>query len=100
VATLTLRDLDDELEQRLRVRAAHANRSMEEEARQILRAALVEAAAPTADLAQRVRARFVGFGGVVLDIPEREPVRSPPDFASKPRAPTAKALRARVRKST
>ena len=40
MATLTIRDLDDDLKHRLRVRAAGLNRSMEEEARQILRAAM------------------------------------------------------------
>ena len=44
MATLTIRDLDDTLKQSLRIRAAHRNHSMEEEARQILRAALVDAA--------------------------------------------------------
>ena len=81
MATLTIRDLDDTLKQRLRIRAAHQNRSMEEEARQILRAALVESPAGSAvDLAQRIRARFSGLGDVVLPVAEREPVRPPPPF--------------------
>ena len=46
VGTLTIRNLDDLLKSRLRLRAAARNRSMEEEARQILRAALQESAAP------------------------------------------------------
>lgn len=80
MATLTIRDLDEALKQRLRVRAAHRNRSMEEEARQILRAALIEPAAPTADLAQRIRARFAGLGEINLPFEVREPVRPPPAF--------------------
>ena len=40
VGTLTIRNLEDPLKSRLRLRAAARNRSMEEEARQILRAAL------------------------------------------------------------
>jgi plasmid stability protein len=79
MATLTIRDLDDALKQRLRIRAAHHERSMEEEARQILRAALAEPT-PTADLAQRIRARFAGLGDVVLPLADREPVRPPPIF--------------------
>jgi antitoxin FitA len=40
VATLTIRDLDDDLRVRLRVRAAERGRSMETEVREILRDAL------------------------------------------------------------
>lgn len=39
MVTLTIRDLEESLERSLRMRAASRNRSMEEEARQILRAA-------------------------------------------------------------
>ena len=82
MATLTIRDLDDALKQRLRIRAAHRNRSMEEEARQILKAALLTPSAPDADLAQRIRARFAAFGDVTLPSVERETVRPPPDFGA------------------
>ena len=80
MATLTIRDLDDTLKQRLRIRAAHRNHSMEKEARQILRAALVDAPGATVDLAQRIRARFAGLGDVSLLIADRESVRPPPPF--------------------
>lgn len=80
MATLTIRDLDEALKQRLRIRAAHRNRSMEEEARQILRAALSEAPTPAPDLGQRIRARFAGLGDVQLPTVDREAVRPPPDF--------------------
>jgi plasmid stability protein len=82
MATLTIRDLDDALKQRLRIRAAHRNQSMEEEARQILKAALLAPSTPDADLAQRIRARFTAFGDVTLPPVEREPVRPPPDFGA------------------
>ena len=78
MATLTIRDLDESLKRDLRMRAASQNRSMEEEARQILRAALREPAAPVGDLTSRIRARFAGLGDVVLSLPAREPVRNPP----------------------
>ena len=46
MATMTIRNLDDQLKARLRVQAVH-DRSMEDEARDILRAALsVEPARP------------------------------------------------------
>jgi antitoxin FitA len=86
MATLTIRDLDESLKRSLRMRAASRNRSMEEEARQILRAALLEPAAPAQDLAARIRARFAGLGGVELVLPQREPARAPPDFDDEAKA--------------
>jgi plasmid stability protein len=82
MATLTIRDLDEELKRTLRIRAASRNRSMEEEARQILRAALVEAPNRPADLAARIRSRVAEIGGVELQIEPREPIRPPPDFSA------------------
>jgi len=87
--TLTIRDIDDALKQRLRIRAAHGNRSMEEEVRQILRAALMSQPQPEAGLAQRVRARFAGLGDVQLPLTEREPVRTPPALGAEPAAEAA-----------
>ena len=79
MASLTIRDLDEDVKQSLRVRAAHHQHSMEEEARQILRAALLNATpAPSVDLGSRIRARFAGLGGIDLPVVEREAVRSPP----------------------
>jgi antitoxin FitA len=89
MATLTIRDLDESLKRSLRMRAASRNRSMEEEARQILRAALLESPAPTQDLATRIRARFAGLGDVELSIPQREPVRIPPSFDERSKAARA-----------
>ena len=97
MATLTIRDLDEGLKQRLRIRAAHRNRSMEEEVRQILQAALTESPAPGNDLAQRIRTRFAGLGDVVLPLTEREPARTPPelDEIATPARPTATRRRPR-----
>ena len=81
VGTLTIRNLEDPLKSRLRLRAAARNRSMEEEARQILRAALLESATPTADLGARIRARFAGLGDVLLPIDAREAIRTTPALA-------------------
>ena len=99
MATLTIRDLDDTLKQSLRIRAAHRNHSMEEEARQILRAALVDAPGATVDLARRIRARFAGLGDISLPIADRESVRPPPSFeaadavAQRPAAAAAAAVK-------
>ena len=78
MATLTIRNLEDALKARLRMRAAARNRSMEEEVRQILRAALQEVSTPAPDLGATIRARFAGLGDVQLPIEAREPVRPPP----------------------
>jgi hypothetical protein len=50
---------------------------MEEEARQILRAALTGAPASRGSFVERVKARFEGLGDVVLAVEPREPVRQP-----------------------
>ena len=86
MATLTIRDLDETLKRSLRIRAASRNHSMEEEARQILRAALSEASQPSTDLAARIRARFAGLGDVELPIAVREPMRPPPSFDEAPKS--------------
>ena len=75
MATLTIRNLDERLKGRLRVRAALRGRSMEEEARQILRVALNDVEPLSTDLAERIRRRFAKLGDVQLPIAAREPVR-------------------------
>ena len=78
MASITIRNLDDETKERLRVRAAHRRRSMEEEARSILREALDAETTLPRNLAQLVHDRFSALGGVDLEIPVREPMRDPP----------------------
>jgi plasmid stability protein len=56
MASLTIRNLEEDAKERLRVRAAQNGRSMEEEARAILRATV--AGATAADLWTRSRALF------------------------------------------
>ena len=80
MASITVRNLDDGLKRRLRVRAAENGRSMEQEAREILKAALEEEAAPELDLGTAIHARFAALGGVELEIPPRDPMREPPRF--------------------
>jgi plasmid stability protein len=78
MASITIRKLDEQTKTRLRVRAAHRKRSMEDEARNILRAALADEAAAPRNLAEAVRQRFRPLGGVELSLPVREPMREPP----------------------
>ena len=80
MASITIRNLDGGVKTRLRVCAAKHGCSMEEEARIILREAVERGPRPK-NLASAVRARFVPFGGVELDIPPRQPARKPPPFA-------------------
>ncbi len=80
MASITIRNLEESLKRKLRVRAAEHGRSMEEEARHILRAALVEKARAPSNLYDAIRRRFAPLGGVELDIPPRGPMREPPHF--------------------
>lgn len=80
MATLTIRNLDAGLKERLRVRAARHGHSMEAEVRDILQDTLKEPERPESNLYQRIRARFAPLGGVDLDLPPREPASDPPRF--------------------
>ena len=79
MASITIRNLDDDVKARLRVRAAGRGHSMEEEARQILREAVDREGGPT-NLAAAVRDRFAPLGGVELEQPPRQAMREPPRF--------------------
>ena len=79
MASITIRNLDDDVKTRLRVRAAEHHRSMEEEARLILREAVEEKKGPR-NLASAIRARIAPLGGVDLELPPRGPMREPPSF--------------------
>jgi plasmid stability protein len=80
MATLTIRNLDAALKERLRVRAARHGHSMEAEVRDILRDTLTEPERPVVNLYQRIRSRFSPLGGVDLELPPREPAPEPPRF--------------------
>jgi len=79
VASITIRQLDDAVKARLRVRAAHNGRSMEEEAREILRHGLATPVS-SKNLVESIRRRFEPLSGVELTLPSRAPLRKPPDF--------------------
>ena len=79
MASITIRNLDEGVKRSLRVRAAENGRSMEEEARAILRQGVSDPAPPQ-DLGRAIHARFAALGGVELEVPERGPMRTPPDF--------------------
>lgn len=80
MASITIRNLDAEIRQRLRIRAAERGHSMEEEARAILSRALSDEPAEALDVGMAIRRRFEPLGGVDLELPPREPMRDPPSF--------------------
>lgn len=82
MASLTIRNVDSSLKEKLRVRAARRGHSMEAEARDILKTALSKRVikSPARRLAERIHARFAALGGVELELPPREPIRPPPHF--------------------
>ena len=75
MATLTIRQLDEKTKTRLRIRAAHHGRSMEAEAREILRSALTTPASLKGNLAETIHRRFATFGGIDLPPVRRDAVR-------------------------
>lgn len=93
MASITIRNLDDDLKAELRVRAARNGRSMEEEARVILREALAWSAAVLPgfgeagagpvrlkSLGQVIHERFAQAGGLDIELPPREDLPPPLRF--------------------
>jgi antitoxin FitA len=80
MASITIRNLEDSLKRKLRVRAAQHGRSMEEEARHILRAGLAEKAPAPTNLYDDIRRHIAPLGGVDMELPPRGPMRKPPSF--------------------
>jgi len=71
MASITIRNLDNLVKQRLRVQAASHNHSMEEEARIILQHAVyknIEAGG----IGSRIHFRFMEAGGIELPEPKRK----------------------------
>jgi plasmid stability protein len=77
MATLTIRKLDDDLKEKLRVRAALHGRSMEAEVREILQSTL-ESPVPEKGFGTWLHEQFreAGLVGLNLELPPRtEPAR-------------------------
>jgi plasmid stability protein len=80
MASITIRNLEETVKRKLKIRAATHGRSMEQEAREILKSALrqkPEKPKSGADLAEAIRRRFAPFGGVELEPLPRTPIRDP-----------------------
>ncbi len=78
MATITISNLDDALERRLRTQADSHGRSVEDEARDILDAALNREPLRAGGLVASIRAKIAPLGGVDLPHIPREPMREPP----------------------
>ena len=104
MANLLIRNLDDEVKERLRLRAAESGRTVGEEAREILVRSLQSRSLPTRnteppktglDLIRPLREAVEKYGGVELEIPSRKSAHAPnvfedaapfePESAPKPR---------------
>ena len=81
MATLTIRNIDDETKEQLRVRAARKGHSMEEEVRIILKQTVHGLTGP--ELLQVTETLFGKKHGVDLDIPKRQGRLLPPGLAEK-----------------
>jgi len=77
MANITIRNLEEATKRKLKIRAATNGRSMEQEAREILKRALSQSPKKQSNLAQRIREIFVPLGGVELERVPREPIRDP-----------------------
>ena len=80
MASITVRNLDDDVKKRLRLRAALNGNSMEQEARLILSTAVNDPAVPSKGLGTAIHNLFKPFGGLELDLPPRDAMRELPKF--------------------
>jgi antitoxin FitA len=77
MASITIRKLEETTKRKLKVRAALHGRSMEQEAREILKSALAKAPRKWGNLVERIRAIWEPLGGVELEPYPDEPIRDP-----------------------
>jgi len=80
MASITIRRMDDTVRAKLKKRAARNGRSMEAEAREILRAELRSKPAPRLNLADSIRRYLEPLGYVELVVKPREAIGRPPTF--------------------
>ena len=81
LSALSIRNLDDRVKERLRIRAARHGRSMEAEVRAILTDA-VAGPEEAPGLLQAIMDRFGSLGGVDLDLPPRATQPRAAEFGS------------------
>lgn len=74
---ITIQNFDDDLKNRLQKRAEYYGRSLEEEAKEILRTVLTENPLEPLNLALVIERRFAHLGDFELQIIPREPLCEP-----------------------
>jgi len=77
MASITIRNLEADTKRKLKIRAAMNGRSMEQEAREILKSALAQTSKKKANIAERIREIFGPLGGVELERLPRELIPDP-----------------------
>jgi len=77
MASITIRNLEADTKRKLKIRAAMNGRSMEQEAREILKSVLAQTAKKKSNVAERIREIFGPLGGVELERSPQEPLRDP-----------------------
>ena len=80
MAGIEIPDLDNSLKSRLRDQAAMHGRSVEDEVRDILRAALSQPESEPTRLGSAINALFKPLGGLDLPTLSQEPIRHAPSF--------------------
>jgi plasmid stability protein len=83
MASITIRNLEAVTKRKLKIRAAMNGRSMEQEAREILKGALAQSSKKKANVAERIREIFGPLGGVEVERLPQETLRDPDWLAAK-----------------
>ena len=77
MASITVRNLQTDTKRKLKIRAAMNGRSMEQEAREILKSALAQTSRKKTNVAERIHEIFGPLGGVELERLPRELIPDP-----------------------
>jgi len=80
VTDITISNIDDNIKNLLQQRASKNGRSLEEEAKEILRQALIENQKPPGNIVSMIEKRFAHLGEIELGEVKREPMRTAPTF--------------------
>lgn len=80
MSMLTIRNIEESLKSELRITAAKQGVSMEEQARIILREALIPEKRKKG-LGRKIHQYFADVGGIELELPKRSLPRQAPDFS-------------------
>ena len=78
--SIIIKNFDDDLIIRLQKRAEYSGRSLEAEAKEILRVVLTESEENSLHLADKIKERFSHFGDIEIPIISRDPLREIPNF--------------------